>query len=270
VCELRTAPLEQELSPNSILKVLPTLFKNFNRPYQKRAKKVRNRNKKGWKWDEYRVPCSRVRNRGLIGESDLGNILILFYLILLCLISSSFAVVSSSQRSTVEGSVEGSADVRRQTTDDRRQRSIGAKEQRSTGTVEHTYPPYTHTPHKQVTMKSAVPHFIAAMKQSSTLTINTLAKEMEKEGTKVYRLGFGQSPFPIPPLLVESLKRHAHRGEYTPVNGILPLRQAIARKYSIRYGTTVCIRDPESTPIDLSYLLYYCLLMLFFYYLTVF
>ncbi|KAJ1393591.1 hypothetical protein B484DRAFT_408156, partial [Ochromonadaceae sp. CCMP2298] len=74
-------------------------------------------------------------------------------------------------------------------------------------------------------MKSAVPKFIANMKQSATLTINTLALEMESQGTKVYRLGFGQSPFPIPAFLVEAMRRHAHRGEYTPVSGILPLRQ---------------------------------------------
>ena len=39
---------------------------------------------------------------------------------------------------------------------------------------------------------------IKNLKPSSTLLINEVSNKMEKEGKKVYKFGFGQSPFEIP------------------------------------------------------------------------
>ena len=52
---------------------------------------------------------------------------------------------------------------------------------------------------------------------------------MEKEGRKIYRMGFGQSPFPVPEVVVDSLKQNAHRKEYLPVQGLSELRTAVAK-----------------------------------------
>ncbi|MCY3780246.1 MAG: aminotransferase class I/II-fold pyridoxal phosphate-dependent enzyme [Chloroflexi bacterium] len=45
---------------------------------------------------------------------------------------------------------------------------------------------------------------------------------------KVYRFGFGESPFPPPARIQSALGRAAHRTEYTDVAGLLALREGIA------------------------------------------
>jgi len=47
-------------------------------------------------------------------------------------------------------------------------------------------------------------------------------------GLRTYRFGLGQSPFPVPTPIVESLRAHAAEKEYLPVEGLLALREAIA------------------------------------------
>ena len=43
---------------------------------------------------------------------------------------------------------------------------------------------------------------IKNLKISSTLKINEVSKELEKKGEKVFKFGFGQSPFEIPENIV--------------------------------------------------------------------
>ena len=43
-------------------------------------------------------------------------------------------------------------------------------------------------------------------------------------GLRTYRFGLGQSPFPVPTPIVESLRAHAAEKEYLPVEGLLALR----------------------------------------------
>ena len=45
---------------------------------------------------------------------------------------------------------------------------------------------------------------------SSTLRINEISNKLLDEGKKIYKFGLGQSPFPIPEILVETLKKNAH------------------------------------------------------------
>jgi aspartate aminotransferase len=52
----------------------------------------------------------------------------------------------------------------------------------------------------------------------------------------VYKLGLGQSPFPVPPSVVAALREHAHRKEYLAVRGLAPLREQIAAFYRKRTG----------------------------------
>ena len=49
------------------------------------------------------------------------------------------------------------------------------------------------------------------LKLSSTLRINEISKDLELEGKKVYKFGFGQSPFQIPEDVVSELKNSAHQ-----------------------------------------------------------
>ena len=77
-------------------------------------------------------------------------------------------------------------------------------------------------------MSSKIKKSILKLKESSTLVINEKSKELISQGKKVYQFGFGQSPFPVPEKIVESLKNYAHRKEYLPVQGLPKLREAIS------------------------------------------
>lgn len=66
---------------------------------------------------------------------------------------------------------------------------------------------------------------------SSTLRMNELSQKMEKEGKTIYKLGFGQSPFPVPEVMVDALRRNAAEKSYLPVRGLLELREVIAKYY---------------------------------------
>lgn len=67
-----------------------------------------------------------------------------------------------------------------------------------------------------------------AIRPSATLAINELSADLVARGRTVYRLGLGQSPFPVPALVVESLRANAHQKDYLPVRGLPALRRAIA------------------------------------------
>ena len=64
--------------------------------------------------------------------------------------------------------------------------------------------------------------------KSYTLAINELSAKLKSEGRTVYRLGLGQSPFPVPVPVVETLKNNAHQKDYLNVNGLETLREAVA------------------------------------------
>ena len=69
---------------------------------------------------------------------------------------------------------------------------------------------------------------IKKIKPSATLAINELSLQLMAKGKKVYRLGFGQSPFPVPQEIVEALQENAFRKDYLPVRGLADLRVAVA------------------------------------------
>jgi len=62
----------------------------------------------------------------------------------------------------------------------------------------------------------------------ATLAINERSKQLQREGKTVYRLGLGQSPFPVPVPVVDALKLHAHEKDYLPAKGLPELREAVA------------------------------------------
>jgi aspartate aminotransferase len=80
-------------------------------------------------------------------------------------------------------------------------------------------------------MKAYSP-FLRDAEHSETLFINELSCEKEKQGTKVFKFGFGQSPFLPPEHVIQSLKDHAHHKEYLNVQGLPALREAVANFHS--------------------------------------
>ncbi len=64
--------------------------------------------------------------------------------------------------------------------------------------------------------------------KSATLAINEKSRRLQREGKTVFRLGLGQSPFPVPELMVSRLQAYARAKDYMAVQGYLPLREAIA------------------------------------------
>jgi aspartate aminotransferase len=86
--------------------------------------------------------------------------------------------------------------------------------------------------HKHVSLNLNV----RGLGQSATIAINDLSRQREKEGKEVYRLGLGQSPFPVPRPVVNALKQHAHEKDYLPAKGLPALRQAVADYHRRRDG----------------------------------
>ena len=83
-------------------------------------------------------------------------------------------------------------------------------------------------------MKNYTKKHILGLKPSATLPINEKSKKLESEGKKIINFGFGQSPFPIPEKIVESLRKNAHKKDYLPVHGLPELRKAISKYINLK------------------------------------
>jgi aspartate aminotransferase len=77
---------------------------------------------------------------------------------------------------------------------------------------------------------------VRGLSTSATLAINERSQQLAKAGYKLSRLGLGQSPFPVPPEVVQALKDNAHQKDYLPVQGLPQLRQAVANYYREHYS----------------------------------
>ena len=84
---------------------------------------------------------------------------------------------------------------------------------------------------------------IRGMKASATVAINERCNEMIAQGRDVYKMGLGQSPFPVAPPVVEALRTHAAEKDYLPVKGLWQLRQAVAAYHGRREGIERTGRD---------------------------
>lgn len=69
---------------------------------------------------------------------------------------------------------------------------------------------------------------VRELSESATLAINQRSNDLKADGCVVYRLGLGQSPFPVPAPVVEALQFHAHEKDYLPPRGLRQLREAVA------------------------------------------
>lgn len=77
---------------------------------------------------------------------------------------------------------------------------------------------------------------VRGLGQSATLAINDRSRQMQREGRNIYRLGLGQSPFPVPAPVVNALRNHAHEKDYLPAHGLRELREAVAGFHTKRDG----------------------------------
>ena len=77
-------------------------------------------------------------------------------------------------------------------------------------------------------MNKIIKDQISELKPSATLVINEESSKLEKDGKKIYKFGFGQSPFPVPEAIIVALKNNANKNTYLPMQGLEELRSAIA------------------------------------------
>ena len=77
-------------------------------------------------------------------------------------------------------------------------------------------------------MNKYIKEQIQKLKPSATLAINEESNRLKKSGKKIYKFGFGQSPFPVPETVVSALKSNASKHNYLPMQGLEELRTVIA------------------------------------------
>jgi len=77
-------------------------------------------------------------------------------------------------------------------------------------------------------MNKIIKDQINQLRPSATLAINEESNRLKRSGKKVYKFGFGQSPFPVPDSIISALKKNANKNTYLPMQGLEELRSAIA------------------------------------------
>ena len=97
-------------------------------------------------------------------------------------------------------------------------------------------------------MKKLVKKNIISLKPSATLVINEKSKKLINQGKKIYKFGFGESPFPVPEFIVSKLRENAHRKEYLPMQGLLELRKAVSKYLLDRTGNKYLEQNILITP----------------------
>jgi len=103
---------------------------------------------------------------------------------------------------------------------------------------------------------------VRGMGRSATVAINDRSNQLLREGRQVFKLGLGQSPFPVPAPVVEELRANAHEKDYLPTSGLPALRDAVAdwlrRTQGVsRSGEDVLIGPGSKELMFLLQLVYY-------------
>ena len=93
-------------------------------------------------------------------------------------------------------------------------------------------------------------NIVKNLKPSSTLKINEVSRELENKGEKIFKFGFGQSPFEVPQDIVNELRNNAFQNKYLPMQGLKELREAVAKytstKKNYKYNSENVIIGPGS------------------------
>jgi aspartate aminotransferase len=80
---------------------------------------------------------------------------------------------------------------------------------------------------------------VIGLKESPTLRINQHCKELAAKGKHIYKLGLGQSPFPVPDSVVNALRLYAPQKDYLHVQGLPELRKAVADFHRKKDGVDI-------------------------------
>ena len=83
-------------------------------------------------------------------------------------------------------------------------------------------------------MNKFVKDQINKLSPSATLAVNEESNRLKKSGKKIYKFGFGQSPFPPPENIVSALKKNANKHYYLPMQGLEELRSTVAKDLNSR------------------------------------
>src|SRR6201988_4593708 len=77
--------------------------------------------------------------------------------------------------------------------------------------------------------------------EENAFAVLARAMQLAAQGRDIINLGIGQPDFRTPDHIVEAASKALRDGAhgYTPANGILPLREAIAAEWAKRYKVTV-------------------------------
>ncbi|MCB9647119.1 MAG: aminotransferase class I/II-fold pyridoxal phosphate-dependent enzyme [Deltaproteobacteria bacterium] len=84
---------------------------------------------------------------------------------------------------------------------------------------------------------------VRGMRPSATVAINEHSNALIAQGREVFKLGLGQSPFPVPDAVTKELQVNAFQKDYLPVKGLLVLRQAVADYHRRTQGTPFSADD---------------------------
>lgn len=77
---------------------------------------------------------------------------------------------------------------------------------------------------------------VRGLSPSATLAINEKSVHLHSNGRQIFKMGLGQSPFPVPEIVVEALRLNAHQKDYLPVKGLMELRNAVADYHRRQIG----------------------------------
>jgi len=84
---------------------------------------------------------------------------------------------------------------------------------------------------------------VESLEPSATLVINEASNARIEAGLETWKFGLGQSPFPVPDVVVQALIAHAGEKDYLPVRGLEALREAVANYHNRREGLTRSAAD---------------------------
>ncbi len=84
---------------------------------------------------------------------------------------------------------------------------------------------------------------VRGLPRSATIAINVLSNKLRQQGREVFKLGLGQSPFPVPNTVVEALRKNASQKDYLPVEGLPELRETVAAHHRRTFGIACSADD---------------------------
>ena len=84
---------------------------------------------------------------------------------------------------------------------------------------------------------------VSGVSDSLTLRLNARVQEMQKQGVDIANLSTGEPDFEVPEAAKDAVRESLslNRSKYTPVPGILPLREAVAHRTNLQQPSAAAI-----------------------------